>query len=348
MSAVPGMMCRTRLVRTLATLSVAVLLTGSPLGAQGVTAPSSPSAGAWSPPRTPWGDPDVQGVFSNADEYGLPFERPAEFEGKRVEDFSATDMARMAEERRTEIVDRAPQVGSGALGVPTHWFEFYGVKHSRPWMVVDPADGKVPALVEEGRKRAAARTAARRGRGPADSYTDRSLYDRCITRGLPGSMMPAQYGSAYEIVQGPGYVAIVYEMVHETRVIPFDGRPHVAGGIRQYMGDARGRWEGDTLVVETSNFTDQTAYRGSSDQLTMVERFTPTGPDTMEWKVTFTDSATWATPWSFALTLTRKADSQRPFEYACHEGNYGLANILSAARAEERSGAAAAPASPAR
>jgi hypothetical protein len=148
-------------------------------------------------------------------------------------------------------------------------------------------------------------------------------------------MMPAIYGNSYRILQGPGYVTITYEMLYETRVIPLDGRPHIHTVIRQYLGDARGRWDGNTLVIETTNFTDKVPYRGSSDQLRMVERFTPLGPDTLEWSVTFDDPRTWARPWSFAMHLTND-ESQPPFEYACHEGNYGLKNILSAARAEEQ------------
>jgi hypothetical protein len=219
-----------------------------------------------------------------------------------------------------------------------HWFENYYAANSRAWLVSEPADGKVPPQTDEARARAAARAAARKGRGPADSWEDRSLYDRCITRGIPGSMMPAIYGNSYHIQQSPGYVTITYEMVHDTRVIPLDRRPHLRPGIRQYMGDARGHWEGHTLVVETTNFTDRTPYRGSSDQLRMTERFTPLGPDTVEWSVTFDDAHTWARPWTFAMNLTQDP-SQPPFEYACHEGNYGLRNILNAARAEERAAA---------
>jgi hypothetical protein len=215
-----------------------------------------------------------------------------------------------------------------------HWFENYFAANSRAWLVSDPPDGKVPPVTEEGRQRTAARTAARQGRGPADSWLDRSLYDRCITRGVPGSMMPAIYGNSYRIEQGPGVVTITYEMLYETRVIPLDGRPHLPAGMRQYLGDARGRWEGNTLVVETTNFTDKVPYRGSSEHLKVIERFTPIGPDTLEWSVTLDDPHTWARPWTFAMNLTHD-ESQPPFEYACHEGNYGLRNVLSAARAEE-------------
>jgi hypothetical protein len=195
-------------------------------------------------------------------------------------------------------------------------------------------------MSEEGRRasqaRAAARTAARRGRGPADSPGDRSLYDRCITRGLPGSMMPVNYGNSYRIVQSPGYVAITYEMVHETRVIPLDGRAPLTPAIRQFMGDARGRWDGDTLVVETTNFKDEPAYRGANpDTLKLIERFTAIAPDTLEWSVTVDDPTTWTRAWTFAMPLTRN-EQEAVVEYACHEGNLAMANVLSAARAEER------------
>jgi hypothetical protein len=215
-----------------------------------------------------------------------------------------------------------------------HWFENYFAANSRAWLVSDPPDGKVPPQTEEARARAEVARAARAGRGPADSYTDRSLYDRCITRGVPGSMMPAIYGNSYHIAQSPGVVTITYEMIHDTRVIPIDGSPHVSPAIRQYLGDARGHWEGNTLVVETTNFNGLVPYRGSSEHLKLIERFTPLGPDTLEWSVTFDDPHTWERPWTFAMNLLHD-ESQPLFEYACHEGNYGLANILSAARAEE-------------
>jgi hypothetical protein len=151
-------------------------------------------------------------------------------------------------------------------------------------------------------------------------------------------MMPAIYGNSYQIHQGPGWVAIRYEMIHETRVIPLDGRAHVNSKIPSYMGDARGRWEGSTLVVETTNFRDPN--RGASEKLRLVERFKPVDTNKVEWSVTYDDASTWVRPWTFSMTLTRDS-TQAPFEYACHEGNYGLANILSAARAEEKSGNAA-------
>jgi hypothetical protein len=230
-------------------------------------------------------------------------------------------------------------------GAPAFYDRFEANRGSRPWFVVDPADGRIPAMSPEGQKasaaRAAARAAARKGRGPADSYTDRSLYDRCITRGLPGSMMPANYGNSYRIVQSPGYVAISYEMVHETRIIPLDGRPQVGQSIRQYMGEPRGRWEGNTLVVETSRFKDDPVYRGSNPAaLTLIERFTLTAPDKIEWSVTVDDPSSWARPWTFAMPLTRN-DAEAIFEYACHEGNLAMPHLLSAARAAEAAGGTA-------
>ncbi len=295
-----------------------------------------PPRGTYQPPRTPWGDPDIAGAYNNSDESGIPFERPDQFAGRRLEDFSRAELEALTKQRQQQTIERAPGLSEfpGATS-PMHWFENYFAANSRAWLVSDPPDGKVPALTDEARKRTADRAAARKGRGPADSWEDRSLYDRCITRGIPGSMMPAIYGNSYQIQQSPGFVTITYEMVHDTRVIPLDNRPHLSSKIRQYLGDARGHWEGNTLVVETTNFNDKVPYRNSSEHLRIVERFTALGPDTLEWAITFDDSHTWARPWTFAMHLTHD-ESQPPFEYACHEGNYGLRNILSAARAEER------------
>jgi hypothetical protein len=329
-----------RLVGSAGTLAVitAVMSLASPrVSAQ---TPKPPSAKPYIPPKTPWGDPDLSGVFTNNDESNIPFERPNQFEGRRLEDVSEEELVDLRAERNQQALERAPQLG-GAPGIhnPVHWFENFDAKNSRAWLVVDPADGRIPPTTPDAQARATARADARRatGRGPADSYEERSLYDRCITRGLPGSMMPAIYGNAYQIHQGPGFVAIRYEMVNETRVIPLDGRPHVGSTIQEYLGDARGHFEGNTLVVETTNFKDQTAYRGANPgTFHLIERFKPIAPDTVEWSVTLNDPATWTRAWTFAMNLAKKDVSQQPFEYACHEGNYGLRNILSAARAEEK------------
>jgi hypothetical protein len=333
--------------RLLATLVAVVVVVATlslqpvPLTGQSRTAAAaapSTDASAWKAPRTPWGDPDLAGVYSNSDESGIPFERPAQFEGRRLEDVTPAELERLRVERREQTAGRS-LAPDRPVDREVFWENLNAV-NSRAWLVVDPPDGKVPAMTPEARQRIAARAEARKksGRGPADSYTDRSLYDRCISRGLPGSMMPAIYGSSYEIVQGPGYVAILYEMVHETRVVRLDDRPHLGKDIKTYMGDTKGHWDGDTLVVETRNFKDQTAYRNANgDTLRLVERFKP-GPVGLEWSVTVDDPNTWTRPWTFAMMLKKGDFAQRPFEYACHEGNYGLRNILSAARADDAAG----------
>jgi hypothetical protein len=323
-------------------VAIAIAFVSSSL-AFGQTAPATPgakkpAAKVYTPPKTVWGDPQIAGVYTNNDESLIPFERPAQFEGRRLEDITEAELEKLRDDRSEQRIDA--DRNRAEFRSPIHWFENMFPNNSRAWLVTDPPDGHVPPATDEARQRNAARAAAQAGRGPADSAADRSLYDRCITRGLPGSMMPAIYGNAYEILQGPGYVSILYEMVHEARVIPLDGRPHPGQNIKMYMGDARGRWEGNTLVVETTNFTDKTPYRGSSEHVRMTERFKPVGPETVEWSITFDDPHTWTRPWTFAMNLSKKDDSQRPFEYACNEGNYGMVGILNAARAEEKAGKA--------
>jgi hypothetical protein len=322
----------------LATLIAAWLLPGAPLRAQ------NPGAG-WAPPRTPWGHPNIEGIYTNKDEANTPLERPDQFKGRAAQDFSAADLETLAKQRQALAAKIAGGIGGAETGAgPTHWYEHLQGQGSRPWLIVDPPDGKLPPMTPQAQKREAAAAElnnARNGEGRADSWLDRSMYDRCITRGLPGSMMPAIYGNAYEIVQAPDYVAIRYEMIHETRVIPLDRRPHVGPAIREYLGDARGHWDGNSLVVETRNFTDRTHFgynnRYNSERFTLTERFTPVGPNTLQWQVTFNDPDVWTRPFTFTMPLTR--DSSQPiFEYACHEGNLGLEHILSAARAEERAG----------
>jgi hypothetical protein len=286
--------------------------------------------------RTPWGDPDLQGNYTNLYENGTPLERPDEFAGRTLEQVKGDELARL----KQAVQDRTINNFEGPIHAPNNWWQdALDLKRgSQAWLVIDPPDGKIPPMTPDGQKRVALRAEARRtsGRGPADSFEDRSLYDRCITRGLPGSMMPAIYGNSYRIVQGPGYVAIQYEMIHETRVIPVDPAPHVGKRIHMDMGDGRGHWEGDTLVVETTNFRERSAYRNASgDTLKLTERFTRIAPDKIKWSVTVDDSSTWTRPWTFSMPLTLN-DKEPIQQYECHEGNYGLRNILSAARAEER------------
>jgi hypothetical protein len=307
------------------------------------------SSKSYKTPRTPWGDPDLQGNYTNLYENGTPLERPREFEGRALEDVKGEELARI----KAATQERTINNFQGPIHAPDNWWQdALNLKRgSQAWLIVDPPDGQVPPLTPEAQKRIAARAEARRslGRGPADSWEDRSLYDRCLTRGMPGSMMPAIYGNSYQIIQGQGFVAIRYEMIHETRVIPLDSRAHVGRNIHLDMGDARGRWDGETLVVETTNFHDRSVYRNAvPETLKLTERFTRIGPDRVRWSVTVDDPSTWTRPWTYSMPLTVN-DGEPLMPYECHEGNYGLKNILSAARADERaaaSGGSGAPADP--
>ena len=297
----------------------------------------------YTPAKTPWGHPDISGDYTNKDEANTPLERPDEFKGRDPRSFTQAELDELVKKRQTQAAAIAGGIGGAETGAgPTHWYEHLRGTGNRPWLVTDPADGKLPAMTPQALKHEAAVAAlnvARNGEGRADSWLDRSTYDRCITRGLPGSMMPAIYGNAYQIMQTPDSVVIRYEMIHETRVIPLDGRPHVAKAIRGYLGDARGHWEGNTLVVETTNFTNRTHFgynnRYNSESFTLTERFTPMAPGRLQWEVTFNDPEVWTRPFTLAMPLTRD-DTQEIFEYACHEGNLGLEHILTAARAEEK------------
>jgi len=329
-------------MRTFAAAAAVLMMAVMPVLAQAparaetnATAPKA-AVKAYKTPRTPWGDPDLSGIYSNNDESGIPLERPNEFTGKTLSEISGSELAEINKERDEEKVERAPNLGVLPGSNPVHWFENFGAKNSRAWLIVDPPDGRVPPLVAEAQGRRGPAGGSSFGNGPFNSYLDFSLYDRCISRGMPGSMMPAIYGNAYQIVQGPGWVGIRYEMIHEARVIPLDNRPHASSKIRTLMGDAKGHWEGGTLVVETTNFDRRSLYRNASEHLTLIERFTRTGPDTVEWAVTVDDPHTWTRPWTFAMDLSRRDETQQPFEYACHEGNYAVKNMLSAAREAEK------------
>jgi len=291
--------------------------------------------------RTSWGDPDLAGIYSNDDETGTPMERPRQFDGRRQEDLTPDEFAKLVKERNEAFVKGVEGTEfAGGLRPPAHLiFDTFDRKNRRAWLVVDPEDGRIPALTEEARKRprvAGGVSTNANPNGPFNSWLDMGLYDRCITRGIPASMMPAGYGSYYRIVQSPDSVAITYEMIHETRVVPFTSAPRVSPSIRQFLGDARAWWEGDTLVVETRNFPVETAPQRASTKVTMTERFTPVGPNLMEWRVTFDDASTWVRPWTYMMPLTKVAATQEVHEYACHEGNNAMRNILSAQRAADR------------
>jgi hypothetical protein len=296
-------------------------------------------------PRTPWGDPDLQGNYTNKYEQSTPLERPDEFAGRRLEDVTGTELARVLARREQQVLSRGEGVG------PLQFRDALDVaKGSRPWLIVDPPDGKMPALTPEALARTGPPDASqdstingvlneRRERFGSftpirlDSHEDFTLWERCITRGLPGAMMPYIHANSYQIVQAPGVVAIRYELVHDARIIPLDGRPHARSGLRFELGDARGRWDHDTLVVETTNFKERSTFRNAvASTLRLVERFTRTAKDKLEWSVTVNDPATWTQPWTFSMPLTND-DREPVLEFACHEGNYAVPNILSAARA---------------
>jgi len=310
------------------------------------SAGGSGATSSYTPPRTPWGDPDIQGIYTNKDENGTPMERPAEFDGLTLDEVDAAVMARLREERHERALAGADSIGGSAQedtgAGPSHWYEHLDSVNARPWLVFDPPDGKIPPMTQAAQDRQRAQFGGRgRGRagfgGNTDSFTDRSLYDRCISLGVPGSMTPMIYGNAYDITQAPGYVAIRYEMIHEARVIPVDGSAHLPSSITPYMGDARGHWDGNTLVVETTNINPAMGGgrgRSGGPNLKLIERFVPIDENTLRWEVRYDDPDTWAQSWAYAMPLKRDAE-HAPFEYACHEGNRGLANILSAARAEE-------------
>ena len=323
--------------------NIARLVSGICAGAvMVVIAAAHSSAQSYKAPKTPWGDPDIQGNYTNLTEAGTPLERPKEFEGRQLSDISADELRAL----KRQAAERTINNFLGPTEAPDNWWQvaYRNAENGvQAWLVIDPPDGKIPPLTPEAQQRqqAAAEARKRNTRGAADSYTDRSLYDRCITRGFPNSGMPTIYGNSSQIVQGPGYVAITYEMIHDTRIIPLTAAQHLGSSIRSDFGDSRGHWEGDTLVVETTNFLARSVYRNANpERLKITERFTRVGPNTLRWAVTVDDATTWTKPWTFSLPLTlNSAEPMMPYE--CHEGNYGLKNILSAARAEDAKAAAA-------
>jgi len=272
--------------RLLAVITVAALAVGSAswsprLGAQqgnaGQTAP------AWTPPLTPWGDPDLQGVYTNSNEYATPLERPAQFAGRRLDDIKGEELARVRQEATRQAV--AGLLGGRVRGPDEWWLQNLDLaKRNQPWLIVDPPDGHIPDLTPEAKSRLrGVRARSSFVGGPFNGPEDVGMLERCISRSVPASMIPVMYGNNYEIVQSPGYVVVTYEIIHEARVIPLDGRPHVNPAVRAHMGDPRGRWDGGTLVVETTNFTAASAYRNANaDTLRVTERFTKVAPDRIQ------------------------------------------------------------------
>jgi hypothetical protein len=296
------------------------------------------------PPRTPWGDPDLQGTWTTDDAIGVPIERPVQFGDKAfLSDQEFAERSRQDEAARQASLEEfvAPAAAAGgAVGPPGHWGERGSRTTRQTSFVIDPPDGRIPPLTADAQRRAASRDLGSFGTGPFNGPEDLTNYDRCITRSVIGSIFPRPYGNGLRIVQAPGYVAITHEMIHDTRVISLEGRPHLGKNIQMYLGDSRGRWENGTLVVDTTNLTDRTSigFNGNglrhSPAMHLVERFTRTDAGTIQYDVTIDDPQTYTKPFRMTVPMTSQAGYQ-VFEYACHEGNYGLPNILSAARADE-------------
>jgi hypothetical protein len=287
----------------------------------------------WTPPKLSWGQPDLQGIWTSDDMRGVPMSRPPQFGTRR----NLTD---------EEFADRAKERGSAREFDNARTGTFRNEEGSRSFgytsLVIDPPDGRVPALTPEAQARRA--VPGTNGIGPFDSIEDFNNYDRCISRGLAGSWLPVVYGNGARILQTPDTVVISYEMVHDTRIIPLDGRPHVAGGIRQLMGDSRGHFEGNTLVIETTNFTDRTAVGPNgggprhSTAMKMTERLTRIDPQMLDYELRIDDPKTYVAPWTIRMTLTTQP-GYAIYEYGCHEGNGAVKNSLSGERAYEKEAA---------
>jgi hypothetical protein len=285
----------------------------------------------WAAPKTPWGHPDLEGIWTSDDMRGVPVQRPAQYGTRRH--LSDQEFADRARERAD-----ARRVDNARTGT------FRNEEGSRDFgytsMVIEPADGRIPALTAEGKARTAVPGTS--GYGPFDSIEDFSLWDRCVTRGLAGSWLPVVYGNGTRIMQTPDAVIILHEMVHEPRIIPLDGRAHLRSGLRQLMGDSRGHWEGDTLVIETTNLTDRMAIPGGgarfSEAMKMTERIRRIDTEMVEFELRFEDPRTYVAPWTLRMTLTSQPGYEL-FEYACHEGNRSVANSMSGERVYERQAA---------
>ena len=289
-------------------------------------------ASGWSPSRTPWGDPDLQGTWTNTTT--TPLQRPADLAEHQLltnEERAERDEAR----DRSRETRRPGQTGS----YNNFWLE-RGSLATRPSLIVDPQDGRLPSVTPAAQQRADALAARRDSASYPTTWDEPSVFERCITRGMPATMMPGFYNHNYQILQTPGYIVIVAEMIHDTRIIPVGDHPQLPPHLRQWLGDARGRWEGETLVVETTNFTDKVYERrpsnsvfGASAAMRVEERFTRVDADTIDYQFTVTDPTTFEVPWTASIPMT-SMDTPL-FEYACHEGNYAMANMLSGARENE-------------
>jgi hypothetical protein len=320
------------------------------------TAQSPAARPAYTPPKTAWGDPDLEGVWPGTAMVGVPIERAKEL-GTRLylTDAELTQrQAAAAKQAELDVLDidiEKPSAEIQALGdvgnatsPPPHWLE-RGTPSRQASLVVDPPDGIIPPYTPAGQARQALAKTTYIKQSGFNSPSELGPYDRCISRGVVGSMLPVVYNNGNRIVQAPGYVVIQHEMIHEARVVPLDGRGGLPPAFTSYMGSSRGHWEGNTLVVRTTNLNGANGLQANgqlmltSDAVEFVEKFTRTAADTVQYEVTITDPKTWSRPWTMAYPL--KADTEyEMFEYACHEGNYSMRNTLSGSRADEKAGAA--------
>ena len=334
-----GFLAPLRIVNVVALVAALAALTPVNVAAQGAAG----SRDDFTTPHTSWGDPDLQGVWTTDWERSVPFERSTDF-GDRTE-LTAEEIAERAGQEASSLADskdtRRSRPDDPEAG-PEHWYEFGKLTSARTSLVVDPPDGKVPPLTLGAQSRQIDPSTrlgfvgGSMGGGPYNGPEDLHLADRCITRGLPNTWQPSAYNNGFQIVQSPGYVAVVYERLHEHRVISLDDRPPLPSTVGQYFGDSRGHWEGDTLVVEVTNFSDQTNYKGSGATRRLIERYTRVDEDTVRVEITIDDPLTWTAPWTMVVNGKHDPDYWQVFEYACHEGNYGMRNILSAARNLEK------------
>jgi hypothetical protein len=332
----------------LAVVGMVAALASGPAVAQNPLPATEADTGT--PPRTAWGDPDLQGVWRY--EAAISLERPKQFEGRELltdEEVAQRDRVEkdQAAKRLAGVdgvdVGRSPLTESPIRG---NEYNSFWQDHGRPRkvfkqtsLIVDPRDGRIPYTPDA--RKAEARSAARYGVGPFESYLDPDTGERCLTDGVTAMMWQGPNGGHNRIVQSPGYVTILHEEYRDRRIIPVDGRPHRS--VRQWFGDAVGRWEGDTLVVDTTNFLDRTHYEWAnvwtrpSETLRLVERFTRIGADMLEYRITVEDPRTFEKPWTAVIPISRLTDETQIYEYACHEGNYAMPNLLNGARVDATS-----------
>ncbi len=323
-------------------------------GAGAALAQTKAPAKAWTPPKTAWGEPDLQGTWTGDDSFGVPFERPRAYGNRKL----LTDEEFSARQKENELLESS--IEKGVTPKAGYWLQHQGVDYqpySSSWseyarhtsrqtsLIIDPPDGRLPPLTQPAMAARMAAIAEARRKPRPESWEDINMFGRCITRGVIGSMLPVMYGNGTDILQSPGLVVIRFEMIHETRLVPIDPpdhpHPHLPAEVRTYMGDPRGHWEGNTLVVETTNFIGGKVGIGEdgagvkySDALKLVERFTRTSDNSIQYELTVNDPKTFTAPWTATFPITEEPGYQI-YEYACHEGNYAMADMLSGARAEE-------------